>query len=183
MKREKIESRTVLYRGMYLQLEALNMLFPDGSTGTREVVRVPDAVAVLPVDSTGQVHLVRQYRAPIETHCIEVPAGLLDHDEHVADAAVRECEEETGFRPRSLERLVTYAHAEGYSTGWITLFLGTDLKFTGKTHLDSTEFLEPLTLPFADLIDLVDNRRIVDSKTILCTVLSRDRLNRMGLIR
>ncbi len=177
---EKIVKKSILYRGEYLVLERFDVRLPDGRNGHREVVRVPDAVAVIPVDEDGQVHIVKQFRAPIETQIIEVPAGLLNEGESVEEAAARECEEETGYRPHKLHKLISYAHAEGYSTGWITLFLGTELEHTGRFHLDSTEFLECMHMPFGTLLDMVLEHRIVDSKTILSTLLTKERFGPSG---
>lgn len=167
----RIVKRDSIFQGEYLKLERLKISLPDGRSGVREVVCVPDAVAVLPVDENRIVHLVRQHRPAIGRTLIEIPAGLLDGGEDVRDGALRECEEEIGYCPRVLKELITYAHAEGYSTGFITLFLGTDLEHTGKMNLDATEFLEPISMPFDELIDLVRKNQIIDSKTILSTLL------------
>ena len=87
------------------------------------------------------------------------------------DSARRECEEETGYKPGKLTELITYAHAEGYSTGMITLFLGTELENTGKTDFDESEFLELVKIPFRELIIKVKTKQFIDSKTIISTLI------------
>jgi len=171
---EKIETRSVLFRGRYLLLERLNLSLDGRKAGIREIVRVPDAAAVLPLDRDKTVHLVRQFRPAVNRVLLEIPAGLISKGESAGETAARECEEETGVRPRRLRRLITYAHAEGYSTGFITLFLGTDLEYTGSVQLDASEHLYPVRLPFQELIHKVDSGEIVDSKTILSTLLTRE---------
>jgi ADP-ribose pyrophosphatase len=173
---EKIQKRESLFKGKYLELDRLEVKLPDGRTGVRECVRVRNSVSILPLDENGNVHLVRQHRPAIGRTILEAPAGLLDHDETCENAACRECEEETGFFPHKLEKLLTYAHAEGYSTGFMTLFLGTDLENTGKMKLDSTEFLEPVAIPFSAMEKMVEENQIIDSKTILFTLLIKNRL-------
>lgn len=168
---EDVISRERLYEGKYLHLDRLIVRVPSGASAEREIVRVRDAVAVLPVDAEGSVHLVRQYRPAIGRTLLEAPAGLINQKEGKRDAAIRECEEETGYRPNRLRKLITYAHAEGYSSGFITLFLGTDLARTGGIHTDPNEFVEPVTMPFDELIGLVRSNQILDSKTILCVLL------------
>jgi len=170
---EKIVNRKSVFQGKYLALQTLVVKLPDGRLGEREIVRVKDAVAVLPLDNDGNVHLVRQYRAAIDKTLLEIPAGLLNGDESARQAAVRECEEETGYRPRAVTKLITYAHAEGYSTGFMTLYIGTDLEYTGRIHLDSTEFLETVSMPYHELFNMVQENRIMDSKTILCTLMGK----------
>jgi ADP-ribose pyrophosphatase len=160
----------------YLRVDRLTVLLPDGREAVREAVLVRDAVAVLLLDRDGQVRLVHQHRPCIGRTLIEVPAGLIDAGEKPEDAAARECAEETGYRPGKLEPLITYAHAEGYSTGFITLFLGTELLHTGALHTDPTEFVEPVSMPFTELRRMVESNEIVDSKTILCVLLGEKRI-------
>ena len=174
---EQIVHRDMLFTGKYLKLERLHVKLPDGRTGEREIVRVPDAVSVLPLDKEGNVHLIRQHRPAIERTLVEIPAGLLDGDEKPIEAALRECEEETGYRPTKLQELLTYAHAEGYSTGFVTLFLGTELEYRASLKPDSTEFIEPVSMPFQRLFRMVQTNQIVDSKTILSTLLVHDMMN------
>jgi ADP-ribose pyrophosphatase len=172
--REPVLRREELFSGIYLRLERLTVRLPDGRTAEREVVSVRDAVAVLPVDAEGSVRLVRQHRPAIGRTLLEVPAGLIQPGEDPEEAARRECGEETGVRPARLRRLITYAHAEGYSTGFITLFLGTGLGETRPLRLDETEFVEPVSVPFDRLAGMARAGEIVDSKTILCVLLSEN---------
>jgi len=174
---EVIRRKEKIFEGHYLRLERFHVLLPDGTHGHREVVGVKNAVAVLPVDDAGVVRLVRQYRPAIDRQILEIPAGIIDGEETEAEAARRECEEETGYRPRHLKKLITYASAVGYSTGFITLFLGTGLEYTGNIHLDPTEFLESFSLTFDRLMDKVFRNEIIDSKTIVCMLLARDALS------
>lgn len=169
-----IIQRKKLYGGKYLNLERLEVLLPNGKSGIREIVRVRNAVAVLPIDDTGNVYLVRQHRPAIGRTIVEIPAGIIDSGEDARACALRECEEETGYKPEFLTELLTYAHAEGYSTGLITLFLGTHLKNTGGMCLDETEFVEPVRMPFDELLKKAKSNYFVDSKTILAAFLSEN---------
>jgi 8-oxo-dGTP pyrophosphatase MutT (NUDIX family) len=170
---ERIERIETIYAGKYMDVRRHFLRLPDGREAMREIVHVRDSVAVLPVDAEGRVILVRQHRPAIGKTLLEIPAGLLDEGETPEDAALRECEEETGYRPQKLERLITYAHAEGYSTGWMTLFVGTDLIRTGNIKLDQTENLHAISLPFEELVQKVRANEIVDSKTILAVTLGQ----------
>ena len=169
---EAVVSRERVFKGDYLCLDRLTVRLPDGSTAVREVAVVRDAAAVLPLDKDGCVHLVRQHRPAVGRTLTEVPAGLIQPGESPEDAARRECEEETGFSPHVLKKLITYAHAEGYSTGFITLFLGTELERTGRRP-DPGEFVECVTMPFTELLGRIERNEVIDSKTILCAVLGQ----------
>jgi len=173
---EAVVSRAAVFNGSYLDVERLQVSLPDGRLAGREIVNVKNAVAILPIDDRGIVHLVRQHRPAIGQTILEIPAGLIDQGETAEEAAIRECEEETGYKPAALKKLIRYAQAEGYSSGFTTLFMGTGLKKTGNTKLDSTEFLELVSLPYSELRTLVKTNRIIDSKTILCTLLVENRI-------
>jgi ADP-ribose pyrophosphatase len=164
----------ILYKGRYLDLERMKVRLATGRTTSREVVRVKDTVAVLPVDDDGRAHLVRQHRHAIDTTLVEVPAGLIDPGESAREAAKRECAEEIGYRPVELIELLRYAHAEGYSTGFMTLYLGTALKPDKEVPGDATESLEPVSMDYPVLLEMVRENRIIDSKTILCVLLARE---------
>ena len=46
---------------------------------------------------------------------------------------------------------------------------------TGRIHFDSTEYLEHKQMPFGELMQLVSDKHIYDSKTILSVLLTKDR--------
>jgi ADP-ribose pyrophosphatase len=171
---ESVTARERIFDGKFLHVDKLTVRLPDGRGADREVVVMPDSVAVLPMDSEGNVLLVRQHRPAIGRTLLEVPAGLIDEGETPSEAAVRECEEETGARPGRLRELVAYAHVEGYSSAFMTLYLGTELGRTGKVRLDANEFVEPVEMPFGELLVLVRSGQIIDSKTILCAMMVKD---------
>ncbi len=66
------------------------------------------AVVIEAVVEEDRLLLVEQYRIPIGSNCLELPAGLIGDDDGgeqdtVEDAAMRELEEETGWRPGRIE--------------------------------------------------------------------------------
>jgi len=82
------------WKGRYLEV---------AYAGRWEFVRRGNAtgvVIVVPLTADGEIVLVEQYRPPLGTQVIELPAGLfgdLGPDEAPSLAAARELEEETGF--------------------------------------------------------------------------------------
>uniref|UniRef100_A0A1I8AP62 Nudix hydrolase domain-containing protein n=1 Tax=Steinernema glaseri TaxID=37863 RepID=A0A1I8AP62_9BILA len=63
-----------------------------------------DVVAILNRGGKRYFILVKQYRIPMGAWCIEFPAGLIDHNESVDTAALRELKEETGYVGRIVDR-------------------------------------------------------------------------------
>ena len=89
--------------------------------GTYEVVRRPDAAAVLPVTPEGDVLLVKQFRPPLRQELTEIPAGLLDvAGEDALSCAARELYEETGYRHETIEFLAGFFSSAGSSDEYST---------------------------------------------------------------
>ena len=163
---ERTIRRRIVYRGGYLAAEQWLVRLPDGRRARRDIVRPPDAVAVVPVDAEGRLHFVRQFRPALGRPIPEIPAGILDPGERARQAARRECVEELGLAPRRLRKLCTFYSAVGFSTGCIHLFLAEGLRpVAGRA--DPTEFLEAAALPFGRALRWALTNRFVDAKTLL----------------
>lgn len=83
------------------------------------------AVAVLvAVTDAGEIVLVEQYRIPVESNVIELPAGLAgdldDPGEHILTAARRELIEETGFDAAAFTEVLTCPSSAGMSDETVT---------------------------------------------------------------
>ena len=81
------------------------------------------AAVILAIDE-GEVILVEQYRVPLGCNCLELPAGLVgdgSEGEEAATAAIRELEEETGYRARSVTELGRFFSSPGMVSGLISL--------------------------------------------------------------
>lgn len=100
--------------------------------GTWEYVvrtRSISAAVILAIED-GHILLVEQYRVPLGCNCIELPAGLVgddDSSESVEASAIRELEEETGYRASSIEPLGEFASSPGLTSESFHLVRATGL--------------------------------------------------------
>ena len=108
----------LLFRGKLLTLKVLHT-----PRGEREVVQHPGAAAVLVVDASGKVLLVRQLREAAGKELWEIPAGKLEPGEYPEETAARELREETGLEAGQLTYLGAIYPTPGYSSEIIYLFL------------------------------------------------------------
>lgn len=151
---------------------------PDGTTFERDVIRNQAVVAMVPVHPDGTVSLVRQYRGPIDTELLEIPAGLCDvAGEPPELTAARELREELGLRAASLELVASYYPAAGFADQFVRLFLATGLT-QGEAAREGVEeqHMTEERVALADTVELVARGTIQDSKTIIGLLLARDRL-------
>ena len=158
----------------FLVAETVDVEAPDGAIHERLVVRHPGASAVVLVDEDSVV-LVRQYRAPIDRHLLEIPAGKLDPGEDPEAAAIREAAEESGYRPTVMRHLTSIHTGPGFTDEVIHIYLGTELEVVpitpdGPEELDA----EILWVPLADVTDLIDQGAITDAKTIAGLLVAKE---------
>ncbi len=174
---EKILSSEPIYQGKLVDLHRVTVELPDGSQAWREVIRHPGAVAVVPLLDGDRVVLVRQFRTAARAVTLEIPAGTLEPGEDPARAAQRELQEEIGYRPGELERLVGEYTAPGYTDELIHIYLATGLT-PSRLDGDVDEFIDTLTLPLDAALDMVARGEITDGKTLIGLLWVARRLGR-----
>ena len=162
---EHYVSGGLVFDGSLLKVHRDTVRLPDGTTGSREYVRHPGAVAMVPLFDDGDVLLERQFRYPHGRTFIEVPAGKLETGEPPLETAKRELLEETGYVAADWTHLGAVHTTIGYSNETIELFVAKKLT-AGTARLDAGEFLEVLKVPFAEAIAMIRDGRITDAKSL-----------------
>ena len=164
-----LSSRSV-HDGRVVKLSLEEVRLPNGNTVTLELIRHPGASAVVPVDRDGNAILVRQYRHATGSWLLEVPAGKLDHPgESPEDCALREVEEETGYRAARLVPLGWIWTTPGFTDEKIWLYLALDLTPT-RPDLQADEVLTVESLPLEEAARRAASGEIVDGKSV-CALL------------
>lgn len=153
------------YDGKLLHIRLDTVRLPNGKTAAREVVRHPGAVVVVPIDSDGTLHMVRQYRYPCGRALLEVPAGKLEPGEDPFLAAQRELSEETGASAARWTELGRLLPTPGFCDELQYLYLAQELTF-GQTHPDEDEFLEQVRVPFDEAAAMAADGRLEDAKSV-----------------
>ena len=155
----------LIYDGRVVHLYMETVRLPNGNVSKREVIKHSGAVAIVAFDPDGNILLVRQYRQPTRRLLLEIPAGTLNPGEAPLDCAIRELQEETGYKPGKIEPLGGIFTAPGYTSEFIHLFLATEL-VESRLELDDDEFIEVLHMPLAEVLSLIATGEIADGKSI-----------------
>ncbi|VFR16231.1 ADP-ribose pyrophosphatase [plant metagenome] len=163
-----LDSQTV-YEGRFLKVCRDSVRLPDGREGSREYVKHPGAVVVIPLLDDGRVLLERQYRYPVQRTMIEFPAGKLDPGEDPLVCGQRELREETGYRARQWAHAGGIHLAIGYSDEIIHVYFARGLSL-GERDLDPGEFLDVWSATPAALLAACARGEVTDAKTLSCVL-------------
>lgn len=158
-------NRELQYKGAIIDIYKDYITTPDGNNVEWDFIGHKGAAAVIPVMSDGNILMVRQWRNSIDRYTLEIPAGGLDgKDEPAKKCAARELEEETGYKSDDIEFLQTIIPACAYSEEKIDIFIARNLKVS-KQHLDEDEYISVEKYNIEELVKMVENNEIQDSKT------------------
>ena len=162
---ERCTSSSRVYDGRILNLRLDQVTLGNGKTTTREVIEHRGAAAIVPITQEGNVVLVRQFRYAIATDLLEVPAGTMERGEHPEDCAVRELEEETGYRCKEIEKIMEFFPVPGYSTEKIHVYLAKGL-VKSEMHTEEDEAISLEVTPLENALGKVRSGEIRDAKSI-----------------
>ena len=143
------------WRGKYIQVKTLGTWEWVGRT------RGVSAAVILAVDD-GDVILVEQYRVPIGRQCLELPAGLVGDEEdgeEASVAAIRELEEETGYRAERMVELGRFHASPGMSSEGFTLLRAEGLTKVGEGGGVENEEIIVHRVPLGEVPALVERKR------------------------
>ena len=164
---EKRVKRELVYRGSILDIYKDHMVFDNGHEEDWDfVAHRQGAAAVVAVDDDGKLLMVRQWRNALDREALELPAGARDFpEEDMAVCAARELEEETGFKPGKLTRLLSLRTTVAFCNERVDVFLAEDLT-PGQTHFDPAEDIRLERYALSELLPLIFEGTIQDGKTV-----------------
>ena len=93
-------------------------------------------VVVIAVTDEKRLLLVEQLRPPLSARTIELPAGVIDSNETPRGAAMRELEEETGYRASSVRAVFRGSTSPGITDDQNTICIATHLRRTDDSGQD-----------------------------------------------
>ncbi|NQY58326.1 MAG: NUDIX hydrolase [Ilumatobacteraceae bacterium] len=176
-------SESVVHQGYVWHIARAEFEAPDGSVFTREVVRSPGAVGIVPIvfDAEGNpfVVLVWQYRPPYEQSVIEIPAGMRDIEgESTETVAHRELAEEAGLAAGTMELLTRIYPSPGMTDSVTTIYLATECTDVDDDRQGPEEqYMEVRRVPLDDAIGMVLSGEIADAKTVTGLLLAERALH------
>lgn len=162
---EKTLESKEIFNGRVIRVTLDTVELENGNISHREVVSHHGGACVLAVTDQEEVYLVRQFRYALREELWELPAGKLEANEDPFEAAKRELGEECGVSADHYHSLGVLYPTVGYDNEKIYIWAATGLHETAQ-HLDADEFLDVHKLPLDQVIGMVLDGTIRDSKTV-----------------
>lgn len=123
-------------------------------------------VKVIAINSQGKIALIKNFRYIIQKDSIELPAGIIEKNEKIVEAALRELKEETGIIAKNTKFIGEFYTTNGSSDQKGYVVLTTNLTL-GKTSLDEFEEIEPVKFySIAKIKKLIAKNIITDGPTL-----------------
>jgi 8-oxo-dGTP pyrophosphatase MutT (NUDIX family) len=150
----------------HVRISLADVEMPGHARFTQYVFRMRRvAVTVVLDDAGGRVLLMRRHRFIVDRWVWELPGGYVDDGEHPADAAAREVEEETGWRPRNVEFVLSTQPLIGNADYPQDLNLATGAELTGEPEAD--EAAEVRWVPLEDARAMIATGEILGAMTVI----------------
>lgn len=164
--RWKIHDERVVDVNRHMRLSTVDVELPDGTLFTQYVARMPRCAMTLVLDDQQRALLVYRHRFIVDRWVWELPGGYVDHAEDVAAAAAREVEEETGWRPRSMQHLVTFQPAIGSIDQPQVVYLARSADLISQTP-DVNEAERIDWIPLDTAAQMIERGEIVGAATVV----------------
>jgi len=158
----------IVFKGRVFAVEVERRRFPNGQEHEVAIVRHNPSVVLIPIQDDGRVILIRQYRASIDRVIWEIPAGRVDDGEEPDAAAARECEEEIGLVPGTIERIRGLYPTPGFCDEELIFYRVSNLRPPppDSSHKpDDDEDIESMAVTLDEARAMVDRGEIIDLTT------------------
>lgn len=176
----KVESSTQAFKGKIVTIEVDTLSNGGDERFTRETAVTSDSVAVVALNESDNILLIKQYRHPIRRAVWEIPAGRMDvAGESPQQAALRELEEETDTTASTMYELTAFNNSSGLLTEKTYLFLARDLSSVPAFARSEEEAdIEKEWVPLLEAFDRVKAGTIDDAKTMIGILLAVEEVYR-----
>ncbi|WP_416972417.1 NUDIX domain-containing protein [Streptomyces sp. 4F14] len=162
----QIHGERDLYDNQWVKLQLWDVEPPGVERFEHHVVKLQHVAITAVVDDQDRVLMMWRYRFVPQTFGWELPGGIVDAGEEASETAMREVVEETGWKPNSVEHVVTYQPMVGMVDSPHEIFVAYGAEKVGEpTDLEEAGHIE--WVPLADILGLMARGELLGSGTLV----------------
>ncbi len=162
----KVTKSNIVFKGKVFDLKVDEIEYDSGNKGIREIVIHPGGAVVVAVKDDGKFIMVNQFRYPFQKKILELPAGKLDYNEDPYNCAVRELEEETGYRAKKVEKLGRIFTTPGFCSEILYIYLAKELIPGNHNREEGEHGMEVFEFTMDEIEEKIKSNEITDAKSI-----------------
>lgn len=141
---------------------------PDSERFEHHVVRLFRVAVAAIIDDDDRVLMIWRYRFVPGRFGWELPGGIVEEGESGAEAAAREAEEETGWRPVApLRFLLTFQPMVGMVDSPHELFTGRGAEHVSSPPSDAAEAARIAWIPLSEIPGMIERDELLGAGTLV----------------
>lgn len=162
----KVKSSKKVYDNFYLKVWE-DVLDLDGKEKLYIRARRPDYCTVVPFTADGRILAIKSYRHLVDSWQVEVPSGYIDSGETARQAAIRELEEETGYRAKKMLNLGSYTLDYSMFAQKGNVFAAYGIEKSGRQRLGRMEKIELEFVPIDRIKAMLLKGKILNAASMV----------------
>jgi len=163
-----IHGERVVYDSRWVRLSLVDVEPPGSEPFEHHVVRLFRVAVAAVIDDSDRVLMLWRYRFVPGRFGWELPGGVVEDSEDPAEAAARETEEETGWRPvRPLRHLLTFQPMVGMVDSPHELYIGRGAEQIESGPTDAEEAGRVEWIPLAEIPRLIEKDELLGAGTLV----------------
>jgi ADP-ribose diphosphatase len=170
----KVNSERSLYRDQWVDVRCADVELPDGRHLDHRLIQTHASAGAVVVNDSGRVLLLWRHRFITNTWGYEIPLGRIGIGEAPIEAAAREVEEETGWRPGPLSSLLYVQPSAGLTTSQHHVFHASKSTYVGPA-VDTIESEYVEWVPLTRVPELIGKGQIVSGTTVAALLMALSR--------
>ena len=164
----QIHGERMVYDNPWVRLALVDVEPPGGKRFEHHVVRLSHVAIAAIIDDEDRVLMMWRYRFVPRRFGWELPGGIVEPNENAAEAAAREVEEETGWKPSgTLRHLLTFQPMVGMVDSPHELYVGHGAEKVSEPHLDAEETARVSWVSLTQISGMIERDELLGAGTLV----------------
>lgn len=161
-----------LFKTKLFTIKDIDLQLENGKAVTYQIMEKSDTALIVPINTKGDLILVKEYYSAIDEYQYGLPKGRVDEGSDDLETSNKELQEEIGFKAGKLDKLGILTMSPGYLTQRTHVFLARDL-VPSRLEGDEPEELEIVKYPFKDFEKLIEEKKLTEARMIAALYLAK----------